>query len=146
MLRRGQTAALCATGACGIPGEPPPTPHQNITCLYFYFLSHYFIYIFETYFLPPPLILEGLSWRGEKKKVGSSSWTSPKTTGVALGDLSNFPSCLERINPSPSCVQHSLHKCKHFLRVNVIDFPGLCINQYLKMPGKDRETQLLQVL
>lgn len=73
------------------------------------------------------------------KKVGSC----PKNI---LGDLSNFPSCLERIKPSPSCMQHPLHKCKHFLRVKVIDFPGLCINQYLKMPGKDRETQLLQVL
>lgn len=69
--------------------------------------------------------------------------------GVALGDPLQLSISLEEKKPNPSHTQHPLHKCKHFLRVKVIDFPGLprlYINQYLKMPGKDRETQLLQVL
>lgn len=87
-----------------------PTPHPKTWCAsvfisylssLFYCFVCMFWFFFKTYFLPLQ------SWRGchcgvcVGGKVGSSSWTSSRNTGMALGDLSNFPSCLERINPSP---------------------------------------------
>lgn len=77
MLWRGQTAVLCATGACDTPGEatPHPTPKHDVPLFLFLILAHYFIVLFVcfVFFLklifspcnPGGVAIAGCVWGGK---------------------------------------------------------------------------------